>query len=250
MRLRRGVLSALMAPSGTSAAANPSFRSLGTAVHGIGDAVPGLPADREGNDVLLLFVESDNINWLTGQPIVPAAPSLWTAVPSAFTPAGAMPTTSGGATNGPRITIFWARSSDISGAPTITDTGDHTHAVIAAYKDCKTGSPFNTDATGNIATASTTCTLSTGITTTVNNCLIVIGLVTDRDGTGATFSSPTNANLTSLTERYDDCWTDGDGGGLGVFDGLMATAGATGTTTVTQGASNSYRWINVALQGA
>jgi hypothetical protein len=89
----------------------------------------------------------------------------------------------------------------------------------------------------------------TGLTTAVANCLVIAVCATTRDlADTATFSSWTNANLSSLTERHNQTVSTGAGGGFGVVDGLKATAGATGNTTVTIAVSDKWRAVHLALK--
>lgn len=87
---------------------------------------------------------------------------------------------------------------------------------------------------GNTQTTTTSVSI-TGITTTVNDCLILAcsaGDLPDATGT-AEFSSPANASLANVTERIDNTTALGNGGAILMITGDLATAGASGTTTAT-----------------
>ena len=96
------------------------------------------------------------------------------------------------------------------------------------------------------AVASTSVTV-TGVTTTVNDTLVVQVVARDNDREAAAFSAQTNANLTSITERSDAGTDFGNGGGFAVWDGVMATAGATGNTTATV-TSSVNAFLTIALK--
>jgi hypothetical protein len=82
------------------------------------------------------------------------------------------------------------------------------------------------------AVASTTTTWAT-MTTGTANCLIVLAATRDNDSGAASWSLEANASLGSVAERFDDGSTAGNGGGIVVETGTLATAGATGATTAT-----------------
>jgi hypothetical protein len=118
-------------------------------------------------------------------------------------------------------------------SPIIASLADHTHAVIVTFRGVITsGDPFDTPVGGVKAATSTAATLP-ALTTTVAESLVVLGITKDSDSAAAWVTSMTNANLTSLTERYDAGTALGLGGGIGVYTGIKATAGSTDTTVAT-----------------
>jgi MSHA biogenesis protein MshQ len=223
-----GLGSLLLATASVYAA--PTFQAAGTAVNGTGAVTPVWPA-HQIDDIALLIVESD------------AAQAVTLSTPAGFTAVTNSPQTTGA--TGSRITVFWARAnSSAMASPTVADPGDHVYAQIITYRGViNTGNPWDVTSGGNKATASTTVTV-TGVTTTVADTLIVQIASRDLDSTAAAFSGQTNGNLTSITERVDAGTTSGNGGGFAVWDGTMATAGATGNTTATVTSSvNSFMTI-------
>ncbi len=192
------------------------------------------------NDVALLFVETAG-----GQ-----VPTL--SVPAGFVEVTGSPQTTGAGAAGTRITVFWARAtSTIMASPTIVGPADHMYARIITYRGVVTaGNPWDVTGGGVKAAASTSVTV-TGVTTTVANARIVQAVARDNDSAAAAFSAETNANLTGIAERNDAGTIIGGGGGLGVWDGLKATAGATGNTTATVASSiNAFFTIALRPQGA
>jgi hypothetical protein len=188
------------------------------------------------NDVALLFVETAG-----GQ-----VPTL--SVPAGFVEVTGSPQATGAGAAGTRITVFWARATSTTmDSPTIVGPADHMYARIITYRGVVTaGNPWNVTGGGVKAAASASVTV-TGVTTTVANARIVQAVARDNDSAAAAFSAETNANLTGIAERNDAGTTIGGGGGLGIWDGLKATAGATGNTTATV-TSSINAFITIALR--
>ncbi len=152
------------------------------------------------------------------------------------------------------LPVFWIRETSSSDPGfTVADPGDHWVGTRALFRGCKTsGNPWNVVSTGTLS-GSTSLTIP-GVTTTVNNCMVVVIIAHGRDtSAGAQFSGWTCAALTSFDEPFSGNYCDfsttfGDGGGLGYAVGIMATAGATGDFTVTQANANDVCYMVVALE--
>jgi uncharacterized delta-60 repeat protein len=202
--------------------AAPTYQAAGSAVNATtGTLSVAWPTHAVG-DVALLFVESS-----TG------TIALGTA--SGFVQVG----TQRDAT-GTRLAVFWARATSASMAnPVLTAQSNHQYAVILTFRGCSpTGVPF-TSAVGSTKSSASTSTVLPAVTTVGPDQLIVGALTKDLDSTAAFVSAFSNANLTSVTERFDAGTSSGDGGGIAVFTGVKATAGDTGTTTATVTSSTS-----------
>lgn len=213
----------------------PRFQAAGTAVGGTATVSPAWPAHAV-NDVALLFVESAG-----GQAIT-------LSTPAGFVEVTGSPQATGAGTAGTRLAVFWARATSTAmPAPTVADPGDHVYAQILTFRGVNTtGDPWDVSGGGIKAAASATVTLAS-ITTTVADTLVVQAVSRDTDSAAAAFSSQTNVNLAGLAERVDAGTTQGNGGGFSVWDGYKASAGATGSTTVTVSSSiNSY--LSLALK--
>ena len=212
----------------------PAFQAAGTAVNGTGAVTPTWPAHVAG-DVALLFVESAG-----GQ-----AATLSTA--AGFAAVANSPQATGAVAAGTRITVFWARATSAAmAAPTVADPGDHVYAQILTYRRViATGNPWDVTAGGVKAAASTAVSV-TGVTTNVPNTLVVQAVARDNDSAAAAFSAQANATLTGIAERSDAGTTSGNGGGFAVWDGVKATAGATGNTTATV-TSSINAFLTIAL---
>jgi MSHA biogenesis protein MshQ len=217
------------------ARAAPAFQAAGTAVGATGSVSPAWPAHAV-DDIALLFVESTG-----GQPVTLTTPAGFAAVTNS-------PQATGTTTNGTQITVFWARATSTAmPTPTVGDPGDHVYAQIITYRGvANTGNPWDVTGGGVKAAASTAVTVS-GVTTTVPDALIVQAVARDDDVNAAEFSTETNVNLTSITERSDAGTTSGNGGGFAVWDGTKVTAGATGNTTATV-VSSANAFLTIALK--
>lgn len=169
--------------------------------------------------------------------------------PSGFTEPAESPQSRGtaGAATGVRLSVYEKVSDGTETTVTIADSGDIQYAVgIVIRKSSGTGVSVEAGAGNNVA-AATSCTFG-GVTTTVDQCLVVTIVATDRDSAGPSFSGQANASLTNLTERFDAGTTTNTGGGLVVYTAEKAAAGATGNTTATQAAGAAYCWITLAYK--
>ncbi len=219
------------------AQAAPTFQAVGTAVNGTGAITPAWPT-HQIDDVALLVVESTGAEAVT----------LSTA--AGFVEVTNSPQISGTGTGDTRLTVFWARATSTAmSSPTVADPGNHVHAQIVTYRNVyNTGNPWDVTGGGVKSTASTSVTV-TGVTTTVADTLVVQMATRSNDANGAGFSAQANANLTGLAERADDGTNSGEGGGFAVWDGVKATAGATGNTIATV-SSSTNAFLTIALKPA
>ncbi len=206
--------------------------AAGSIVHTIG----GTSGISEPGDLILIFLESAN------QAFTAPAGGGYLEAPSSPQGRG-----TAAAANATRLTIFYKIADGTETTYTTGDSGDHNAVGSLVISGVDRINPFNANAGTNNAAASTTVTFSS-VNTTRPECLIINAVATDYDvASTAVFSNPTNANLTSLTERIDGTTAQQDGGGLGVFTGLKATAGSTGATTVTQVLAEEYTQITLAI---
>lgn len=217
----------------------PTFVAAGTFAGSAATASPGIPAGTVADDILLLFVETEN-----------EAVTLSTA--EGFATIGA-PTGTGtaGGTTASCITVFWKRATGSDVAPTVADAGDHVACRILGFRGVKaTGDPWNVAAVWSVDSVADTSGSATGVTTTVNDCLIVIGaanVIDTNTGQTVTYSNASLANLGGT--GAGDNTNQGSGGGFNVGTGELATAGATGTTTLTYGANTQKSMVVIPLEG-
>jgi hypothetical protein len=217
--------------------AAPVFTAAGTFQGSASTATPGIPAGTVADDILLLFVESEN-----------EAVTLSTA--QGFVEIGqAGQGTAGGATSS-RIAVFWKRATGSDSAPTVADAGDHVACRILGFRGCKTsGNPWNGTPTWTHDAVSDTTLDAAGPTTTAADCLVVIGAANIIDTNTSQTVNYTNGNLTGLAGTgAGDNTNQGTGGGFNVGTGVKATAGAVGNTTVTWGANTQKSVVVLALE--
>lgn len=231
--LLAGLLAFAMA---ATAQAAPAYQAAGGAANGAGSVSPAWPVHAIG-DIALLFVES------TGGDAVSLSSNA-----AGFVAVAGSPQATGSGTNGTQINVYWARATSTSmAAPTVAHTGDHLYAQIITYRGVVTsGNPWDVTVGGVKAAASTSVTVI-GVTTTVPDTLIVQAVARDDDASGAEFSAEANAGLTGIAERSDAGTTSGNGGGFAVWDGVKATAGATGNTSATV-VSSINAFLTIALK--
>jgi Peptidase family C25/Propeptide_C25/Concanavalin A-like lectin/glucanases superfamily/Domain of unknown function (DUF2341) len=199
-------------------------KSIGMA-SGTGAITPSLPAGRQTNDILLLFVESAN----QAISISNQNGGTWTEAPDSPQGVGAAPPTDPAT----RLAVFWSRYNGTQGNPTVADPGDHAAGIIIAIRGCiASGDPFDVTAGGTDGVSDTSGTIPGG-TTSEDNTLVVVAITSSADATGSEFSGWSNADLANLTEQVDNLTTQGNGGGIGVATGEKATAGSYGATSVT-----------------
>ena len=188
-----------------------------------GNITPALPANWAANDIwLCLIVSWDNVN--------STMPSGWTAVDA-------------GTNNGTllRTSLYWHRAVAVDSDPLIIHTGgSRITAAIVGYRGCvATGSPFDVNQAAALVKtpASTTNNFGNGMTTTVNNDMIVL-----LSGTNIRTTSATYTGSPVPVENYDLPNTS-NYGEIIVASFLLPTAGPTGarSSIITSGLNNGYQ---------
>jgi hypothetical protein len=197
----------------------PTVVSVGTEFTSTGAPTVTLPGTHATNDILLLILQTSN----EGNPTVTNYKQLGPKN-------GIGVSASAGST---KLMIFWKRDGGSESAPTVADLGDHTYGVMLAVRGCPTtGDPFHFLGNAWKFTASTTGTSAKG-RTVIDNCLVMSIFAHGVNNAGAQASAHTNADLSNITEQFDDGTTDGTGGGLVVVTGTKATAGNIVASTLT-----------------
>ena len=212
----------------------PAFKSVGALGTALGSPTVLWPTHAPG-DLGLLCIET------CGGEAVPSTPAGWTPIPNS-------PQATGAGATGTRLTVFYkfaTKSNEFGENP--ADAGDHNSGVIVVFSGVSmVGNPWDVTAGGVKGTASTSVSLPS-VTTTVADTLIVHIATHDLDIGTAQFSGQTNAALANLTERADLSSTQGNGGGIAIWTGEKATAGAIGATTATV-ASSVNAMVTIALR--
>lgn len=145
--------------------------------------------------------------------------------------------------------VWWKRTSGGCGsAPVITDSGDHTTCQVHQFRGVKTtGDPHNTAGQGT--DGNDTSASLPGVTTTAADTLIVLVQGTSNNATATTnCGAVTNADLTSITERFDSTNTQGLGGGHCIITGVKASAGSVTNSTLTLSATSFKAAFTIALE--
>jgi len=215
----------------------PIFQAEGTQVSTSGSsAVVSWPTHLT-NDIGLVVIET------SGNSADLTPPAGWTAIPD--TPVS----DTAGLASGSKLHVWWKRAA--SASESVVNTGgalDHILACIYTFRGCvTTGNPYNVTTTGAKTTISTTATVP-ALVTTVDDTLItmVVGRPNDSSA-NVHFGVPVNANLTGRGEAGEGGTTLGNGGGFVVSYGEKATAGNTGTSTLTKIASTTDTYVVLAL---
>lgn len=208
----------------------PTVVSVGSQAASTGSTTASSGSGIQRDDVLLLFVETADENLTT---------------PSTWSPVSGSPVSVGGQT---RLYVF-ERTATGTGTHTasLADPGDHVIGVIVAFRGVGTTGRIHVTQTdsGTEVGAGQTFNMA-GPTTTEDDCLIVGAVTHSVDAAGASFSSLTNANLANLAERFDNGSTVGNGGGILVWTGELASQGAVGDTTVVN-SRTSPSWASLVL---
>lgn len=217
-----------------------TYVTKGNFASGTGALAVGVPAGYQDGDVFLLFVESANQTITT--------PSGWTQVANSPQYTG-----TAAKAGGVRLAVFYKVVSGAQSSVSVTDSGDHTTAIIANFRGVDTTSPIHLTSGAVKATASTS--ISTpSLTTTIANTMIVnaVGLDKDANDTDTITTAWSNANISppdgKYEERHDQSYNGGVGGGIAFATGIKAVAGAIGNTNLTADSSTTHVYITIALK--
>lgn len=196
------------------------------------------PTTVQSGDIGILVLETSG----NDSTVTISSPSGWDAVPGS-------PVTDIADATGSKLQVFWKRHTGSESSVTVPDPGDHVVGRMFAFRGCAaTGNPWNAIATDSKTTASTTATTPSVTTTDVNTLIVmIVGRPNDSNATNH-FGAPVNANLTSIAERGEAGAADGNGGGFVLATGVKATAGATGTATLTKSVSTTDTYMVIALR--
>jgi hypothetical protein len=235
--IRGLVLAALLLFPTPLWAAVPTIVGSGSIASGTGDVTPGIHSSTLTNDIVLIFIETDDES-----ATVSGGSETWVEV--ADSPQSVTAET--------RLTVFWARASqDTPTSPTIEGTANnHTIARTASFRGViTTGDPWDVTSGGTEAVEDTTGSI-TGDATTVADCLVIAAMAANLpDAQDATsFSGPANGDLTSVAELTDNCRNPGNGGCIFTISGEKASAGSYGATTLTLEDAAQKAFMTIALK--
>ena len=214
----------------------PTVVNVGAVAAGTTTATPAFPASITANDILLTVCES-----VGGQNFT--TPGSWAHIPGS-------PVVQSTNT---QLSVIWRRYDGVFTAPALTGTVDHILSRMIAIRGCPTtGNPWNA-VTASVEALSDTTAAWPGTTTTLPDTLVLEIITSDADPGGATTSeinAVTNGSYTSITERIDNGDTTGNGGIIGVVSGIKATAGATGSSTMSLSRAGFKAMMTLAMVNA
>ena len=214
----------------------PSFVAAGTVAGGTAAITPALPTGIVQDDILVTIAECEGVT----------APGAFT-LPTGWAHVTGSPVQEGTNT---RLWVIWRRYVAGDTAPSLGDAGDHGIGRMIAIRGCPlSGNPWHVVASATSATSSTTVS-SPGVATTKADCLMVEIISTGADVTPAgtaQITSLTNAALTSITERVDNNDPAGNGGVIGCYTAVKATAGATGASAWTLATAATKAMMTIAF---
>ena len=201
--------------------AYPSLVGTSSNYISVVDGTALLPSSLKTGDLLLLFVETNNFPVIT--------PLGWDLL---ATPIGA------GALNSPtstRLTVFKQTHGGGGGPPFLPMNGaDHIFASTIAWRHVSGTPRVEMMDMGALASASSTVTYPILATKSDENYgMGALANSTDTVTAQGGTRTLTNTGWSTTTERMDANTTQGDGGGLTIFEGLRTTA-QTPTTGVSQ----------------
>lgn len=204
------------------------LQAAGTYTAGTAAPVPPIPAGATAGDIMVLLCESSNAAIVNDAALKSAG---WAEITGS-------PQGTGSGTAATRLTGYWKRHDGSETNPNLGDSGDHTGGTVLLYRGCiSSGNPIN-DSAGSVAASASTAVGFPGITTTVDDCLVVNAVAWSTDTASAQASGWDNDDLLGLTEVIDAGSTAGNGGGISVAQGLKESAGAVASTSATLATSS------------
>ena len=204
---------------------------------GTGAVTPALPSGLADGDIYILTIEGEGED--TNADAAPTG-GAWTAIDGST---GSVASATDGLADRTRNSCYWAVYTAASPPNRVVpDAGNHTIAVITAWRGVDTTTPIHQVASSSSSTNNTSVSITAASNTSVDGCMIVVTTTAgDNNATAypgtAMFSSWTNANLASITEAVDVNSNAGSDGAIGIAYGILTTAGAIGTTTATNSLS-------------
>lgn len=210
--------------------ARPTYVGAGAAQFTtVGTMVPPLPTGWAVDDIFFIL-------WIHNNAASP--PSGWAEVSNS-----PQNRAQSGATY---ESVFWRRAVAGDTAPTLPGAGNGACQCVAFRGCIATGTPFQAG-TGGFHNTATTAYSSTGFTTTEAESLVCCFAGRNGDNLGVQWSGWAGSGLANVTERLDQGFSHGLGGGYAFATGEMDTAGAQGPITATLATSRAFFWIELAL---
>jgi hypothetical protein len=199
-----------------------TIRTSGANAVGTTSATPGLPTGTVDGDLLVCIAASAGA---AGEPTMVTG---WNKIRTVK---------NGTALTDSMLTVWWHTGNATTISRVISSTTNHVSARIIGIEagTFNSTTPIHVESGGNVQ-GSTTSVSITGLTTTLDDCLIlsISGASLPDANSTSQFASWTNASLASITEVTDNNTNQGNGGGHGSAGGVKTTAGVVSATTVTK----------------
>lgn len=145
-----------------------------------------------------------------------------------------------------RLQVFSRVATGSSEASVSLSDGNNIIASMVVYRGIDPTTPIQAVGAGVNSTSGTTMSVP-AVTTANADSLVLLFAGSERDVAGAHFSTVSNANLSSITTEVNDGTTTGNGSGLLIASGIKATAGSTGTTSITKVSSGETTGVAIVL---
>lgn len=197
------------------AATPPSVRAAGAQASTTGGAVTvPLPAGLTEGDYMLILLE-------TAASFNVAQPTGWTVIGRVFRSSSC------------ELAVFGKLAGASESSPVTGAGNDHCVARMLAIQGVNQSTPVDVIAlgTGGPPGAAETPFSCVGVTTTVDNALVINCLAWGSDNAGPFVADQANASLSSLAKVFDGGTTTNNGGGIVAFSGVKDVAGAVSATT-------------------
>jgi hypothetical protein len=211
----------------------PAVVAVGAVASGTTTITPALPAGASAGHLLVTLAES------TGNQIY-TLPTGWAHFLGE--PVNLDTTT--------RLTVIYRFMQAGDTAPALAlPGGDHAVGRMLAISGVRaTGNPWDVASPATESVADTSAVWNS-VTTTVDECLILLCISTGRDNANtANMGAVTGGTgLTNFVERIDNGIATGAGGWVGLVTASKLTAGATGTPGATMGSTDGKALLTVAL---
>ena len=213
-----------------------TFVNAGTVDISGGTQSPGLPSGWAEDDIFILHIEAEYEDEnADGQG------DFGGTLIGSVTSGGSI-----GPNDKTRNTLYWKRAGVSESAPVIDDPGNHGTSVITAWRGCITsGSPLSGTPVSTSSSVNTLSMSANGMTTSDDGAMVVVTLASGDDGV---YSAEANSNLVSISEAVQANNGNGSDGMIGVYYGILTTAGVSGTTTATNSLSEEEAHWTIALK--
>jgi len=200
---------------------SPEFRAAGAKSAGLAVATTvSAPAGVATGDLEVLIAST----------IAGATISITTAGGSAWTSLGNQDVT-----GGERLYAWYRVRQGGDSDPQVTASSDHVCAARLAYKTgtFDTTTPIDNWTVSNETTSDTSFSWAPGFNTSVDNCKVLCVTTSGFDSNTAQVPVCTDASLSGLASRANYETSNGAGGGFGITEGYLGTAGGVGTFACT-----------------